>query len=79
MLAPKRVKYRKQMKGRMTGAALRGSAVSFGDYGLQALECWMAHCATDRGRTYNPFPLREENGKALDQGVSRQADHEETG
>jgi large subunit ribosomal protein L16 len=38
MLAPKRVKYRKQMKGRMTGVALRGSAVSFGDYGLQALE-----------------------------------------
>ncbi len=38
MLAPKRVKYRKQMKGRMTGEALRGSAVSFGDYGLQALE-----------------------------------------
>jgi len=38
MLAPKRVKYRKQMKGRMTGTSLRGSAVSFGDYGLQALE-----------------------------------------
>ena len=38
MLAPKRVKYRKQMKGRMTGEALRGSSVSFGDYGLQALE-----------------------------------------
>jgi len=42
MLAPKRVKYRKQMKGRMTGEALRGSAVSFGDYGLQALEAgWL--------------------------------------
>jgi large subunit ribosomal protein L16 len=38
MLAPKRVKYRKQMKGRMTGLALRGSSVDFGDYGLQALE-----------------------------------------
>ena len=38
MLAPKRVKYRKQMKGRMTGVALRGGSVDFGDYGLQALE-----------------------------------------
>jgi large subunit ribosomal protein L16 len=38
MLAPKRVKYRKQMKGRMTGTALRGGSVDFGDYGLQALE-----------------------------------------
>ncbi len=42
MLAPKRVKYRKQMKGRMTGESLRGSAVSFGDYGLQAMEAgWL--------------------------------------
>jgi len=38
MLAPKRVKYRKQMKGRMTSVAARGSSVDFGDYGLQALE-----------------------------------------
>jgi large subunit ribosomal protein L16 len=39
MLAPKRVKYRKQQKGRMTGVASRGAEVSFGDYGLQATEC----------------------------------------
>ena len=38
MLAPKRVKFRKQMKGRMRGAATRGNYVAFGDYGLQALE-----------------------------------------
>jgi large subunit ribosomal protein L16 len=38
MLMPKRVKYRKQMRGRMKGKAYRGSDVSFGDYGLQALE-----------------------------------------
>jgi large subunit ribosomal protein L16 len=38
MLAPKRVKFRKQMKGRMRGAAQRGNKVSFGDYGLQATE-----------------------------------------
>ncbi len=42
MLMPKRVKYRKQMRGRMTGKSYRGGTVSFGDYGLQALEpCWM--------------------------------------
>jgi len=39
MLAPKRTKFRKQMKGRMTGAAKGGDRVSFGDYGLQTLEC----------------------------------------
>jgi len=39
MLMPKRTKYRKMMKGRMKGIAFRGSKVSFGDYGLQAMEC----------------------------------------
>jgi len=38
MLMPKRVKWRKQMRGRMRGKALRGAQVSFGEYGLQALE-----------------------------------------
>ena len=42
MLMPKKVKYRKQQRGRMTGKAWRGSDVSFGDYGLKALEpCWL--------------------------------------
>ena len=38
MLAPKRVKFRKQQKGRTRGLAHRGSAVSFGDYGLATTE-----------------------------------------
>ena len=38
MLFPKRVKYRKQMRGRMRGLASRGVEVTFGDYGLQAVE-----------------------------------------
>ena len=38
MLMPKRVKWRKQMRGRMRGKAHRGAEVSFGDFGLQALE-----------------------------------------
>lgn len=38
MLMPKKVKYRKMMKGRMKGKAYRGSDVSFGEFGLKALE-----------------------------------------
>ena len=39
MLSPKKVKYRKQQKGRMRGKAYRGSSLNFGDYGLQAVGC----------------------------------------
>ena len=39
MLLPKKVKYRKQQRGRMRGKAWRGSDLSFGDYGLKVLEC----------------------------------------
>ena len=38
MLMPKKVKHRKQMKGRMTGTAQRGADISFGEYGLKTLE-----------------------------------------
>jgi large subunit ribosomal protein L16 len=38
MLMPKKVKYRKQQRGKNRGVALRGATVSFGDYGLQAIE-----------------------------------------
>lgn len=38
MLAPKRIKYRKQQKGRKTGIAYRGSQLNFGDFGLKALD-----------------------------------------
>jgi large subunit ribosomal protein L16 len=45
MLMPKKVKYRKQQRGRMRGLAWRGSTVAFGDFGLMALEpVWL----TDR-------------------------------
>ena len=45
MLMPRKVKYRRRQKGRMRGAAMRGSSVAFGEYGLKALECgWI----TDR-------------------------------
>ncbi|MEK7577885.1 MAG: 50S ribosomal protein L16 [Patescibacteria group bacterium] len=38
MLAPKRAKHRKQFRGRMKGKSIRGSVISFGDYGLKATE-----------------------------------------
>ena len=45
MLMPKKVKYRKQQRGRMTGKAWRGSSLAFGDYGLKVMRCgWI----TDR-------------------------------
>jgi len=45
MLMPKKVKYRKQQRGRMTGKAWRGSDLAFGDFGLKAMRCgWI----TDR-------------------------------
>jgi large subunit ribosomal protein L16 len=39
MLSPKKIKFRKQQKGRMRGMAHRGSDLNFGEYGLQAMEC----------------------------------------
>jgi len=39
MLMPKKVKYRKQQRGRRRGKAWRGSTIAFGDYGLKATEC----------------------------------------
>ncbi|MHB1169929.1 MAG: 50S ribosomal protein L16 [Longimicrobiales bacterium] len=52
MLAPKRVKYRKQMKGRMRGQANRGNYVAFGDYGLQATEPgWVTNRQIEAART----------------------------
>ena len=51
MLTPKRVKWRKVQRGRMTGRALRGSTLTFGDYGLQAMEpCWMTNRQIEAAR-----------------------------
>jgi large subunit ribosomal protein L16 len=51
MLMPKKVKYRKQQRGRMKGKALRGAELAFGDYGLQALEpCWLTARQIEAGR-----------------------------
>lgn len=51
MLMPKKVKHRKQHRGRMRGQALRGSSLVFGEYGLQALEpCWITARQIEAGR-----------------------------
>ena len=51
MLMPKRVKYRKQQRGRMRGKAYRGSAVTFGEFGLQALEpAWVTNRQIEAAR-----------------------------
>lgn len=51
MLSPKRVKYRKQHKGRMKGFASRTNTVAFGDFGLQSLEdCWLTARQIEAGR-----------------------------
>ncbi len=43
MLSPKKVKYRKQQKGKMRGLSYRGSTLNFGEFGLQAVECgWIS-------------------------------------
>lgn len=51
MLQPKRVKYRKQQRGKRRGVALRGATLSFGDFGLQALEpAWITDRQIEAGR-----------------------------
>jgi large subunit ribosomal protein L16 len=51
MLMPKKVKYRKQQRGRMAGKAWTGSKLSFGDYGLKAMECgWVSQREIEAAR-----------------------------
>ena len=51
MLMPKKVKPRKQQRGRMRGKPIRGATLSFGEYGLQAMEpCWITARQIEAGR-----------------------------
>ncbi len=51
MLMPKRVKHRKEQRGRMRGKAYRGGHLTFGEYGLQALEpAWLTNRQIEAGR-----------------------------
>jgi len=58
---PKRVKYRKQMRGTMKGNATRGNYVSFGDYGLQSLDLhWLTARQLEAGRIAAQHFLRRQ-------------------
>jgi len=51
MLMPKKVKYRKNHRGRMRGKPIRGATLTFGEYGLQAMEpCWITARQIEAGR-----------------------------
>ena len=51
MLMPKKVKHRKQQRGRMKGKPIRGASLSFGEFGLQAMEpCWITARQIEAGR-----------------------------
>lgn len=51
MLQPKKVKFRKAQRGRMTGKAYTGSAVSFGEFALKAMEpCWLTNRQIEAAR-----------------------------
>ena len=51
MLSPKRTKFRKHHRGKLKGKATRGNTISFGDFGLQALEpCWITSRQIESGR-----------------------------
>ena len=58
---PKRVKYRKQMRGRIKGNATRGNSVAFGDFGLQTLEGgWLTARQIEAGRVAATHFVRRE-------------------
>ncbi len=60
-LMPKRVKFRKSQRGKMKGNATRGNTVSFGDYGLQALDTsWITARQIEAGRIAASHYLRRE-------------------
>ena len=77
MLMPKRVKYRRVQRGRMTGKALRGNKVTYGEFGLQAQELSLDHLQPDRGGPCRHDPLHQAWRSGLDQDLPRQAGHAE--
>jgi len=59
MLMPKKVKYRKQQRGRMAGKAWRGSSLAFGDFGLKAMECgWITARQSEAARVAMPRSIK---------------------
>ena len=75
MLMPRKVRHRKEQRGRMTGMAKGGTASTFGDYGIQALEPGWITEPPDRGRPYRDDPPHQAWRQGLDQRLPRQARH----
>jgi large subunit ribosomal protein L16 len=63
MLSPKRTKFRKQQRGRMSGVATRGNTVSFGDFALQAVEPAWIRIFPDKPVTQRAAETRMGSGK----------------
>lgn len=60
-MMPKRIKHRKQMRGKMRGNATRGNTVAFGEYGLQSLEqAWISARQIEAGRVSATHYLHRE-------------------
>jgi len=77
MLLPKKVKFRKQQRGRMCGKAWRGSDLSFGDFGLKVQECGYI---TDRQIEASRIAMTrfyQARGQGMAAHLPRQADHQE--
>ena len=66
MLQPKRTKYRKMQKGRMKGNAQRGHSLSFGSFGIKALEeCWMTSRQIEAARIAATRYMKEKDNFGL--------------
>jgi ribosomal protein L16/L10AE len=72
MLSPKKVKYRKQQKGRMRGVARRGCDLNFGEFGLQAIDCGSISAKQIEA-------IYKKRGPDLDSNFSGQAVYKKTG
>src|SRR5689334_18698382 len=78
MLAPKKVKYRKMMKGRRKGTAWRGSGLAFGDFGLQAVDRgWLTAREIEAARVALTRHIKR--GGRVWVHLPGQASHQETG
>ena len=79
MLAPKKVKWRKQQKGKMRGVSKGATEVDFGEFGLQALTLRLRHLPPDRGGPYRHHPPHQARRQALHPDLPRQAADQEAG
>ena len=79
MLQPKRVKWRKEHRGRRRGYAKGGTNVEFGEYGLKATRARLGHQPPDRGRPCRDDAQDQAWREGVDQHLPRQALHEEAG